>query len=189
MSFTPAGGYHWLLAGAVLAVCVLIAAAAWPPRFRPRRLRFRPRRFRPRRLRFRPPRLAADPGGPPAGLRQQESGTGAGSGGPVGYWLAATAAAVVLALVGGPVAAAVPATVLLGWWRPRWVPWLAFTAMCAAGVLAMTGLSHGTQTGFGSFAWPAQAMALIALAAALTPPGPWPRRRPAAAVAGEGDDE
>ena len=36
MTFTPAGGYHWLLAGSVLALCVLIAAAAWPPRRGPR---------------------------------------------------------------------------------------------------------------------------------------------------------
>ncbi|HYX59542.1 MAG TPA: alpha-(1-_3)-arabinofuranosyltransferase family protein, partial [Streptosporangiaceae bacterium] len=37
MTFTPAGGYHWLLAGSVLALCVLITAAAWPPRRGPRR--------------------------------------------------------------------------------------------------------------------------------------------------------
>ena len=82
MTFTPATGYHWLLAGSVLAVCVLIAAAAWPPR---RGLR------RTRGMR----RVAADTRGP---------GARAGSAGPVGYWLAAAAAALLLALAGGPVA-------------------------------------------------------------------------------------
>ena len=32
MTFTPVTGYHWLLGGAVLALCVLIAAALWPSR-------------------------------------------------------------------------------------------------------------------------------------------------------------
>ena len=41
MTFTPATGYRWLLAGSALAICVLIAAAAWPSRRRPR-LRPRP---------------------------------------------------------------------------------------------------------------------------------------------------
>ena len=36
MTFTPATGYQWLLAGSALAICVLIAAAAWPSRRRPR---------------------------------------------------------------------------------------------------------------------------------------------------------
>jgi arabinofuranan 3-O-arabinosyltransferase len=58
---------------------------------------------------------------------------------------------------------------VLGWWRPRWVPWLAFTAMCAAGAAAMTSLGHGAEAGAGAFGWPAQAAALTALAAALTP--------------------
>src|SRR5207302_10048664 len=127
-------GYHWRLAGSVLALCVLIAAAAWPPRRGPRGL------------------AASD--GPAAG--------------PAGYWLAAGGAALVLALAGGLAAIAVPALILLGWWRRHWVPWLAFAAMCVAGVLVITGLSHGAQPGFGPlgpFSWPAQAAALIALAA------------------------
>ena len=77
-----------------------------------------------------------------------------------------------LALAGGPVALAVPAVILLGWWRRRWVPWLAFTAMCVAGAFVISRPSHGAQPGFGPFGWPAQAAALIALAAALTPAAP-----------------
>jgi len=144
MTFAPAAGYHWLLAGSVLALCVLIAAAAWPPR--------------------RGPRDLAAPGRPAAGR--------------AGYWLAAVAAALVLALAGGLAAVAVPAVILLGWWRRPWVPWLAFAAMCVTGALVITGLSHGAQHGFGSFGWPAQTAALIALAAALAPPVPRPLARP-----------
>ena len=40
--------------------------------------------------------------------------------------------------------------------------------------VTISGLSHGAQYGFGAFSWPAQAAALVALAAALTPL----RRRP-----------
>jgi arabinofuranan 3-O-arabinosyltransferase len=167
MTFTPATGYHWLLAGSVLAACVLIVIAIRPARRGPRRTRGARRG-------------AAGARGPAAE---------AGSAGPAGYWLASAAAALLLAVVGGPVAIAVPAVILLGWWRREWVPWLAFVAMCVAGVLAITGLSHRVQPGFGPFGWPAQAAALIALAAALVPPflRPW-RTRPAGAPAAEEDD-
>ena len=60
------------------------------------------------------------------------------------------------------------------------MPWLAFAAMCVAGALAMTSLAHGPQTGAGAFGWPAQAAALIALAAALTPIARGTRRRTSA---------
>lgn len=160
MTFTPATGYRRLLVASAVAICVLIAAAAWPPR---------------RRSRL----AAASRAGPAA--------TGITPGpGPLGYWLAAATAAVVLTLAGGPLVAAVPAVLLLGWWRPRWVPWLAFAAMCAAGALAITSLGHGPQTGAGAFGWPAQAAALIALAAALTPAAPETRRRTSGVAAGDG---
>jgi arabinofuranan 3-O-arabinosyltransferase len=166
MTFTPAAGYRRLLVGSVLAVCVLIVAAAWPPRRGSRKTRGMRR--------------------PAAGARGPAAE--AGPAGPGGYWLA-SAAALLLAVVGGPAAIAVIAVILLGWWRPRWVPWLAFIAMCVAGMLSIAGLDHGAQPGFGSFGWPAQAAALIALAAALAPPVPRPRRtRPAGALAAEEDD-
>jgi arabinofuranan 3-O-arabinosyltransferase len=121
-----------------------------------------------------------------------EPAGGAGPGGAGWYWLAAAGAALVLALAGGPVAIAVLAVIALGWWRRDLVPWLAFGAMCVAGILVITGLSHGVQSGFGAFGWPAQAAALIALAAALVPPVPRPSRppvprrgRPASAPAAE----
>ena len=92
-----------------------------------------------------------------------------------------------MTLVGGPLVAAVPVVLVLGWWRPRWLPWLAFAAMCVAGALTMTSLDHGPQTGAGAFGWPAQAAALVALAAALTPIARGPRRR-TGAVAPEGEE-
>src|SRR6201999_4330527 len=52
MTFTPETGYHWLLGGAALALCVLIAGALWPPRRR------RAHGPAPRHLR------SAAPGGP-----------------------------------------------------------------------------------------------------------------------------
>ena len=73
----------------------------------------------------------------------------------------------VLALVGGWLAFVVPAVLLVGWAVPRWVPWLAFLGMCVAGGFAVAELSHGPQSGFGPFGWPAQAAAVVALAAAL----------------------
>jgi arabinofuranan 3-O-arabinosyltransferase len=165
MTFTPVTGYHWLLGGAALALCVLIAGALWPSR-----------RGRVRAAAARRPRGAAfgDPG---------SSGSPAAGAGPArlaGYWLAAAGVALALALAGGPVAIAVPAVILLGWWRRQWVPWLAFTAMCVAGAFVIAGLNHGVQPGFGPFGWPAQAAALIAVAAALAPAVPQPRRRPPA---------
>jgi arabinofuranan 3-O-arabinosyltransferase len=158
MTFTPAGGYHWLLAGSVLALCVLIAAAACPPR--------RGQGDQPRRGQDDQRRDLAAPAGPAPSAGPA----------PAGYWLAAGGAALVLALAGGLAAIAVPAVILLGWWRRPWVPWLATAAMCGAGVLVIAGLSHGTQPGYGPFGWPAQAAALIALAAALVPPVPRPWR-------------
>ena len=171
MSFTPATGYRWLLAGSALAICLLIAVAAWPSR---------------RRSPL-PPPLRPSPAS--AGLIGPAATEISPSLGPLGYWLAVAAAAVVLALVGGPLVAAVPVVLVLGWWRPRWVPWLAFAAMCVAGALAMTSLSHGPQAGAGAFGWPAQAAALTALAAALTPTALMPtargtRRRTSAVVPG-----
>ncbi|HEY2278840.1 MAG TPA: hypothetical protein VGI00_10825 [Streptosporangiaceae bacterium] len=77
------------------------------------------------------------------------------------------AATVVLALVGGWLAFVVPALLLVGWAAPRWVPWLAFLAMCVAGGFAIAELNHGAQPGFGAFGSAAQFAAVVALAAVL----------------------
>jgi arabinofuranan 3-O-arabinosyltransferase len=83
------------------------------------------------------------------------------------YWITVIAATVVLALVGGWLAFIVPAVLLVGWAVPRWVPWLAFLAMCVAGGFAIAELNHGPQSGFGAFGPAAQFAAVVALAAAL----------------------
>jgi arabinofuranan 3-O-arabinosyltransferase len=62
---------------------------------------------------------------------------------------------------------AVPVLAVLGWWRPRWLPWAAFAAMVAAGVTAAAG--SPTAIGSGAFSALAQAAALVALTAALMP--------------------
>ena len=158
MTFTPTTGYRWALGASVLAVILLLVAALWPSR----------RRSRPGPVAGAPVTGAGTPEGPRSDGGERTN--------QLGYWLAAAIAALVLGLVGGWLAFAVPAVMLLGWWRPRWVPWLAFLAMCVAGAMVMTSLNHGPQFGHGAFGWPAQAAALVALAAALAPSGP-PRSR------------
>jgi arabinofuranan 3-O-arabinosyltransferase len=76
--------------------------------------------------------------------------------------------AVVIGLAGGPAAVAVPALACLAWWRPRWLPPIAFGAMMIAGVAA-AGTSSPTAMGSGAFGGLAQACALVALTAALMP--------------------
>ncbi len=75
---------------------------------------------------------------------------------------------ILIAIAGGPVAVAVPVLAVIGYWRPRWLPYIAAGAMIAAGVLAAATRIH-TTLGSGSFSGPAQACALVALAAALMP--------------------
>ena len=185
LTFTPTTGYHWLLGASVLALCALIAAAAWPSRRRRASGAARDGAADDPRLDAAVPDNGAQPAGP-------TGAAGAGSVRLAGYWLAAAAAALVLALAGGPVALAVAAVIVLGWWRRDWVPPLAFIAMCVAGAFVISGRGHGPQPGFGPFGWPAQAAALIAVAAALTPAVPRPRRKrpadgPAPAQAGTAD--
>ena len=100
------------------------------------------------------------------------------------------AVAVLVFVAGGPVALVVPVLAWLGWRPPRspgrtapgaWLLWIAFGGMVASGLLsAVRPFGEGL---FGPFGWPAQACALVALAAALTPAV----ARPAAAATGEED--
>ena len=75
--------------------------------------------------------------------------------------------AVVIGIAGGPIVVAVPVLAALGYWRPRWLPWVALGAMLLVGVVAITG-QPGT-LGDGAFSGAAQACALVALTAALIP--------------------
>ncbi|MBB1253734.1 DUF3367 domain-containing protein [Streptomyces sp. OF3] len=72
-----------------------------------------------------------------------------------------------MAVVSGPYALIVPALAVLAWWRPKLLSPLALVAMAGAGAVAATGAGEGFLSGGGAFSWPAQALALLALAAAL----------------------
>jgi arabinofuranan 3-O-arabinosyltransferase len=75
--------------------------------------------------------------------------------------------AVVIGIAGGPIVVVVPVLAGLGYWRSRWLPWVAFGAMLLVGVVAITG--HPATPGNGAFSGVAQACALVALTAALIP--------------------
>jgi arabinofuranan 3-O-arabinosyltransferase len=75
---------------------------------------------------------------------------------------------VVIAVVAGPVAIIVPVLAVIGAWRPRWLPYLAAAAMFLTGVVVATSRVQ-TALGNGPFSATAQALALIAVTAALMP--------------------
>ena len=103
-------------------------------------------------------------------------------------WLGVLAVTALIFVVSGPMALVVPVLAALAWlpWRQRAdqagrttlepLPLIALAAMVASGVLSAA--SPSGQGLLGPFGWPAQACALVALAAALIPaaaPPPWPR--------------
>jgi arabinofuranan 3-O-arabinosyltransferase len=99
-----------------------------------------------------------------------------------GRWLALLALTVLIAIVGGPVALAVPVVAFLAYRWPSWFVGLAAAGMIAAGVLTALA-SHPALPGTGAFGAPAQAAALVALTCALMPvlpdallPRRWARR-------------
>jgi arabinofuranan 3-O-arabinosyltransferase len=148
MTYAPVNSYHDVLIGASVAFALVLAAACW---------RRRPGGFDGAGT-------ASPPGeGPVPGFAAE---------GSRGYFLAVVGAAAVLAGVGGPLGEVIVAVTVLSRWRRDWVPWLAFAAMAAAGIAVLAGLGDGPSAGDGAFGWPAQAAALIALAAALTPSFP-----------------
>jgi len=120
----------------------------------------------------------------PTGPRSDEGATregGASRGarrraGQQGAWLGVAGVTALIFVVGGPVALVVPVLAYLAWRLSRssgrvspgtWLPWVAFGAMVVSGLLSA---AHSFGSGLlGSFGGPAQACALIALAAALTP--------------------
>jgi arabinofuranan 3-O-arabinosyltransferase len=164
LSYAPATAYHAALIGSALALAVLAALATGLGR----------RGWRGRREgRATGLSRAAGPqpaSGPPPG--SQGSGTGRRPREPSRPAARAVAVfaplAVVIWLAGGPVAIAVPVLACLAWWRPRWLPAIAFGAMMIAGVAAAA-TSSPTAIGSGAFGGLAQACALVALAAALMP--------------------
>ena len=175
LSFRPAAAYHLALAASMLAVAILLAITAWSFIGRPRRgagrdggegsSPARPRDWSP------PPPAAA--GASPAGHGRA--------------WLGVLAVGALIFVAGGPVALAVPLLACLAWLPPRsprgttaqdprpWLPMLAFAGLVASGLLAAA-RPFGAGL-LGPFGGPAQACALVALAAALTPAVAVPVRR------------
>jgi arabinofuranan 3-O-arabinosyltransferase len=142
MTFRPARTYHLVLAASLLAAVLLLGVAAWSFIARP-----------------------GDGAGP-------EAAAGARPGGRRRAWAGLAAVTALVFVAGGVVALAVPLLAWLAWRRPRpaghdWIPWVAAGGMVASGLLSsVRPFGDGL---FGSFGWPAQACALVALAAALMP--------------------
>jgi arabinofuranan 3-O-arabinosyltransferase len=173
LSFRPAATYHLALVASVLAVAILLALAAWS---------FVGSTAASRR-RAVPTGVGSDEGAArEAGASEEGMGRRPGArrrAGRYSAWLGLLAVTALIFVAGGPMALAVPLLACLAWLLPRpaggtapadppaWVPWLAFGALVASGLLsAVRPFGEGL---FGPFGWPAQACALIALAAALTP--------------------
>jgi arabinofuranan 3-O-arabinosyltransferase len=115
--------------------------------------------------------------GLPAAPERAAPGTlAAAAGGPV-------TGVVVLALVGGPMAGAALVLGVLARWRAWVAPVVAVGAMTAAGIVAAVDVQHGLAPGHGAFGPVAQACALTALAAALSP---WVARPRPGPTEGEG---
>ena len=162
LTFAPAATYHLALAVSVLAAALLLAVVAWS--FTARRGQAGPAGWSP----------------PPASDGRA--------------WPRVLAVTALIFVAGGPVALVVPLLAYLAGRPPRLsgpafardpaarMPVLALAAMLASGLLcAVRPFGAGL---LGPFGWPAQACALVALAAALTPALAVPARlRPAAGEA------
>ena len=159
LTFRPTAAYHLVLIVSLLAAVLLLAVAAWSFIARPR-----------------------GGSGPDAAVS-----AGVSPGGRRRGWPGLLAVAALIFVAGGPVALAVPLLAWLAWLplrtrgRPfaKWLPMVALAGLVVSGLLsAVRPFGDGL---FGPFGWPAQACALVALAAALMPAvavPPW--RRPGA---------
>jgi arabinofuranan 3-O-arabinosyltransferase len=171
LSFRPAASYHLALVVSLIAAALLLAVIAWS---------FISRRSRAEGAAldwpdgWRPPGGAAPPTSPsPLSVPARAWRA----------WLGLLGVAALLFAVGGPVVLAVPVLAGLGWLvaagrRPSLpvLAALAFAGMAASGLLAA---ARPTGAGLlGSFGGPAQACALVALAAVLIPAAPVRRRSP-----------
>jgi arabinofuranan 3-O-arabinosyltransferase len=187
LTFAPTATYHLALAISVLAAALLLAVVAWS--------------FTGRRRGAVPTEAGPTEAGRTEAGRTEAGPTEAGPAGwpapPAGdghAWPALLAVTALIFVAGGPVALAVPLLAYLAGRPPRLsgpviardpamrMPVLALAAMLASGLLsAVRPFGAGL---LGPFGWPAQAFALVALAAALTPAVAVPSRlRPAAGEA------
>ncbi|MFK0111935.1 alpha-(1-_3)-arabinofuranosyltransferase family protein [Streptomyces sp. NPDC091217] len=106
-------------------------------------------------VRRRPAAAAPDAAPPPSGTP------------PPGSLLGTVTLTAVVAVIAGPMALAVVVLAVLARLRPRVLVPVAVTAMAAAGIVAATGAGRPVTAGEGAFGPVAQALALIALSAAL----------------------
>jgi arabinofuranan 3-O-arabinosyltransferase len=156
LNFQPTALYHLVLVVSLAAIVLLLALTGWS---------FLSRRGR------------SWPDGPP------RPGPGAAAlAVPARAWLGLLGVTALLFAVGGPVVLAVPVLACLGWLlAPRWrslpvLAVLAFASMTVSGLLAA---ARPAGAGLlGTFGGPAQACALVALAATLIPAAPVRRRPP-----------
>jgi len=103
---------------------------------------------------------------------------------PLSAWVGLGLVCVAIALIGGPVALVVPVLAVAAFMWPDWYAAIAFVALVATGLItALT--AQRTAVGSGPFGGPAQALALIALAAALMPSWPGAHRRTSVQLAGQ----
>ena len=179
LTFRPAAAYHLALVISILAALILLAVTAWS-------------------FLRRPPaghNAVAVPGSrsaepmvvTPYPFLPVQSGSHWSATWRLGQpWLGVLAVTALIFVVGGPVALVVPVLAALAWLpgrrgarpAPEPLPLLALAAMVASGVLSAA--SPSGQGLLGPFGWPAQACALVALAAALLPSATLPPRpRPA----------
>ncbi|MGW8376302.1 alpha-(1-_3)-arabinofuranosyltransferase family protein [Streptomyces sp. ODS28] len=96
---------------------------------------------------------------------------------PPSWVLGTVALTLVMALVSGPYAVVVPVLALVAWARPALLVPLALLAALGAGVAATVHADRGIVDGQGAFSHVAQALALLALTAALVTAPRRPRHR------------
>ncbi len=189
LSFRPAATYHLVLAISLLAAALLLALAAWS--FTPASRRAPPATGQSSSPQTHP--RSEEPATSDEGRSRSEGGGEVGGARRRAGWYSVLGVTALVFVAGGPVALAVPVLAWLAGRAPRsprspsaaWLPWVAFGGMVVSGLLSAA-RPFGSAL-LGPFGGPAQACALIALAAALTPAITVPAwRRPAPAVTGPG---
>ncbi len=150
LSFGPAKFYHaWIILSAIGVIALLVIASA-----------------RRARRRVREAMVQALPRSAPAA--QPETAQPGAVPRPLVAWLGLAALCVLMLIVGGPLVLAVPFLVAGAALWPNRYGVVAFGCMVGSGLLAAMA-ANPAATGSGAFGGPAQACALVALAAALIP--------------------